>query len=76
MTPAPRLTSRCPSCRAVEVPRHRFACRPCWFRLPADLRREITANYRRNPAVHLQAIRDGLRWYRDNPMVTPPAAEG
>jgi hypothetical protein len=56
----------CPGGCGREVPGHLYACKPCWYRLPQDLRRPISANYGRDPEAHAQAMRDARRWYREN----------
>jgi len=60
-------THDCPGGCGRPVPRHRFACRSCWHRLPIDLRCPITANYRRDLAAHAQAMTAARRWYRGQP---------
>lgn len=64
-------THACPGGCGAQVPRHLFACRDDWYRLPADLRRPITANYRRDLVNHRKAMADAHRWYRENPRRRP-----
>jgi hypothetical protein len=59
----------CPSCRAAIPPRL-FACRPCWFRLPLDIRDRINFGYgdrQANPTAHRRAMAEGTAWFRANP---------
>lgn len=67
---APRPTHTCPGCKSVQVPRHKLACRPCWYRLPRALRQRINDAYRRDSAAHRGALREAFDWYRDHPAVT------
>lgn len=60
---------RCPGGCSRYVPQRQVACRSCWYRLPLDLRRPITATYQRDPEAHLDALLDALRWYRENPLL-------
>jgi len=53
----------CPGGCGRQVKHSLFACRDCWRRLPADLRRPITGNYGRDAAAHFEAMRDAHRWY-------------
>lgn len=68
----PTLTHPCPAGCGAVVLNHRFACRPCWYRLPRDLREPITATYRVDPDAHHHAMSDAVRWYADNPKPPPP----
>ena len=45
-------THGCPGGCGRQVPYHHFSCRNCWYRLPPDLRRPISANYQRDDAAH------------------------
>lgn len=67
-------THACPGGCHRQVPQHLFACKPCWLRLPYDLRQPISANYRRDEAAHLAAMADARHWYRENPvtLTEPP----
>lgn len=49
------------------MPYHLFACRPCWYRLPAELRRPITSNYSRDVDAHFDAMADANDWYQTHP---------
>jgi len=60
-------THACPGGCGHQVLNHEFACRTDWFRLPLDIRRGITGNYRRDPNAHFAAVRDAIDWYRENP---------
>ena len=59
-------THGCPGGCGRQVPYHHFACRNCWYRLPPDLRRPISANYQRDDAAHALAMTDALQWYEEN----------
>lgn len=62
-------THDCPcGCRA-QIPRHRFSCYDSWQRLPVELKRAITGNYRRNPIAHARAMGEARAWLRDEPAV-------
>jgi hypothetical protein len=77
------LPHACPGCGALGVPQQQLACKPCWFRLPHDLRNAVNGTYRakssarlpntRSAAVvaHRQALAAAMTWYRDN-RKTPP----
>lgn len=58
----------CPGNCGTRVPSRHVACRPCWFRLPAELRDAIHTNYRRDPAKHRQALKDAIQRYQANPI--------
>jgi len=60
-------THACPGGCGRHVFTHMFACRADWYRLPLDIRRGITGNYRRDRAAHLEAMGDAMTWYRENP---------
>jgi hypothetical protein len=76
---------RCPGlCTPLSlVPRALFACRPCWWRLPAVLRNNINNTFEARKRAtgaaahaarlaHAGAMGDAMRWYRDNkPEATP-----
>jgi hypothetical protein len=58
----------CPGGCGRPVPYQRFACGPCWYRLPVALRRAITSGWAHradDPAVHRRAMTDATEWYRD-----------
>jgi hypothetical protein len=62
----------CPGC-LVDISgmdRHVFACRTCWFSVPADMRAEIWNLYRgaRGSWAHMRAVGQVCRWLRDNPV--------
>lgn len=80
-----RLSHPCPGCGALGVPRHQLACKPCWLRLPADLRNAVNGTYRarsrgsadatRRSAVvsaHRRALAAAMEWYRDHPPAGRP----
>lgn len=68
--PVPRPTHTCPGCKQRQVPRHQLSCRPCWYRLPKELRDQLNGSYHRGTASqHAEAMRACLDWYRDNPVV-------
>jgi len=58
-------THACPGGCGHQVPRHHFACRNCWARLPADLRQPISTTYQRDPVAHMDAMADAMEWYAD-----------
>lgn len=61
-------THSCPGGCGTQVPRHRFACRACWYRLPAAYRDAIRRNHRRKTTAHAAAMHDAHAWYEDNPL--------
>ncbi len=63
-TTGPTSCHECPGGCGRQVGRHHFACKACWYRLPADLRRPISATYRRDTGAHLAAMADAVDWYR------------
>lgn len=63
----------CPGDCGAKVPRHQLACKPCWFRLPQELRNAVTAAYRhrvRNSTAHREALAAAMQWYRAYPRST------
>jgi hypothetical protein len=58
----------CPGNCGRSVSRARFACLPCWERLPTELRAEISDAYRAQPlgTRHRAAMRAATEWYRSN----------
>lgn len=68
-------THTCPGGCARRVARSRFACPPCWARLPLDLKRGITGNYGRDVDAHLAAMLDAQRWYRESLLASTPTEE-
>ncbi|MCA1693510.1 MAG: hypothetical protein LC749_01580 [Actinobacteria bacterium] len=65
----PRVTDThdCPAGCGAQVPRHQFACRTDWFRLPKPYRDAIWQGYRKSGSgEHLDAMGDAIRWYQDN----------
>jgi len=56
----------CPGGCGRRVAHDRFACRACWYRLPVELRRPISAAFGRDYGAHAQAMLDALDWYRAN----------
>lgn len=66
----------CPGCGALGVRDDRYACKPCWNRLPWELRDRIMATWsakRRAPSdihaavAHRNAMEAGGIWYRGHP---------
>jgi hypothetical protein len=59
------MTHRCPGCRKVDVASHMFACRPCWYALPAEIRRKIWDTYRitAGSVAHRAAMNEAIHWY-------------
>ncbi|MPZ66775.1 MAG: hypothetical protein GEU83_15125 [Pseudonocardiaceae bacterium] len=68
---AARTTHECPGGCGRQVARHHFACRACWYRLPSDLRRPISATYRRDAGAHPAAMAEAVAWYRTPPPAMP-----
>lgn len=62
-----RTTHDCPGCKKRAVPRHQLSCKPCWYRLPKDLRDRLNNAFHRDPGDHLAAMTACLNWYDDNP---------
>jgi hypothetical protein len=63
-------THGCPGDCGAQVPRHQLACKPCWFRLPKDLRDDVNYACRRravDASSHRRALRAAMNWYHDNP---------
>lgn len=65
-------THPCPGCGEVEVAARQLSCRPCWFLLPADIRKSVNDAFRARErgvegavAKHRRAITEALDWYRD-----------
>lgn len=68
-------THKCPGGCDTDVPRARLSCRPCWYRLPVDLRATLNEAYRArgaHTAPHRAALRDAIEWYRNNPRPVAP----
>lgn len=62
-------THPCPGCEQPGVPRHQLACRPCWAKLPSDLKNAVNGTFRRrlaDPAPHRRAAVAAYHWYRTN----------
>lgn len=50
----------------VQVESDQLACKPHWFQLPAELRSEIWAAYRRrrsNPGEHAAVVRRAIAFW-------------
>lgn len=64
------MSHTCPHPACTEqVGSTMLACRPHWFALPAELRSEVWAAYRRirsDPRRHRAAIAACLTWWRAN----------
>jgi hypothetical protein len=56
----------CPGLCGRRIPRHRFACKPCWSRLPQDLREGIVGNGDHDGMAHRSAKSDATLWYLDH----------
>ncbi len=52
----------CPGGCGLPVPYRKLACGKCWYRLPLDMRRDLTAARGRD----LRLVGDALIWYREN----------
>jgi hypothetical protein len=61
-------THTCPGECGNQVPRHHYACRPCWYRLPEHLRTAIRRNHQRKTTAHAVAMFDAQNWYANNPL--------
>ena len=68
-----KRTDTCPRCRTAIRP-GLVGCKACWYALPADIRDRINHHYKprqtlltASPEYH-RALRDALRWFRDNPI--------
>lgn len=59
---------RCPGGCRRAVPDQLYACRACWYRLPAAHRQAITSTYRRDVDAHADAMYDAYLWYVDHPL--------
>lgn len=72
MSPMPdsSIQHACPGGCGARVPDRLFACRGCWARLPAELKRPIRANYGRDRAAHAAAMSEARRWYAEQAAVT------
>lgn len=64
----------CPGmCDGPHIPIGFVACKPCWQRLPAQLRDNITRTYRHRHfgadarRAYVAALYDAHRWYRLHP---------
>lgn len=66
-------SSRCPGpgCR-IWVPMPRLACAAHWSSLPASLRRQLDATYRRDPRRHLDLFREAVRLLHVNALREDP----
>jgi hypothetical protein len=57
------LQRRCIGCtEPIEWPK--IACRPCWFRLPADIRRRVTST---KSTEYFPVTVEAVAWFRSNP---------
>lgn len=61
-------THECPGGCGSRVPRHRFACPPCWFRLPVPHRRAIERHHRRHTQSHSLAMHAAVNWFKEHPL--------
>ena len=64
--PMPKGFHRCPCDCGGHVPNRLYSCKPSWFRLPRDLRQQITGN-RIGSEEHALGMIDARRWFRENP---------
>jgi hypothetical protein len=58
---------QCPGLCGNTVPKHLLACGPCWWRLPAQLKRAVGRAYHRrehDPIGHQEAVAAAADWYR------------
>jgi hypothetical protein len=72
-------THECPGgCGRRDVPRHRYACRECWYRLPDPHRRAIQQNHRHHSVGHAVAMHEAHTWFVEHPLNTEDSrtAEG
>lgn len=79
MPGARATTHACPGCGAPGLSRERFACRPCWARLPWEHRDRVMATWRARTRpgadsshllAHHHAMRDAEDWYARHPAGT------
>lgn len=55
----------CPGGCGRQVPNRLFACKDCWWRLPRELRLEISRTHRRDPIGHAEAMADASAWFAE-----------
>lgn len=68
----------------AQVGRDRFACPECWYKLPPDIRRAISASYRKGmvhqPPVYTVAAARARAWFKSQgkqvTMTLPPREPG
>lgn len=61
-------THDCPGGCGAQVPQHHLACKSCWWRLPAVLRDDVNAGWRKrrtNPSAHRRALHAAFMWYEE-----------
>jgi hypothetical protein len=63
-------TSECPGGCGTQVARRRFACKPCWYRLPESYRDAIKRNHHRNTEARFVAVHNATGWYMEHPLST------
>lgn len=63
-------THECPGGCGRHVPRHHYACRACWYRLPDPHRRAIRQNHRYHSVGHAVAMHQAHAWFADHPLST------
>lgn len=56
-------THGCPGGCGRQVPRHLYACKACWGRLPYDMQKAIRATNGRDLAAHGQAMAAARQWF-------------
>lgn len=47
--------SECPNC-GKAIDKSQFGCSSCWFQLPAELRRRVSANFRKPFGERLRGL--------------------
>jgi hypothetical protein len=67
-------THECPGGCGARVERHRYACRPCWYRLPAPHRDAIRRNRRHNEG-HALALHAASIWFAEHPLSTSDSTQ-
>lgn len=72
MTTPISLLHACPGDCGKQVPRHKLACKPCWFRVPVEVRQLVTRAFvgrHDHPAEHRAAVLAAMAWLREHPRV-------
>ena len=68
---AARATHACAGGCRRQVPSYHFACPDCWWRLPSEMRDQLTATHGRDPAAHVEAMLSAIAWYREELPTAP-----